>query len=146
MSKPANTNIPSKPEKKGVALWIKILGGAVAVIAVIVFIAMWATSGLMDPINRHLDALRAGDMEAAYAETSGAFRQNTSIEQYNDFVTQYPILIEYTDSSFSSRSVENNIGNVSGTLTAPDGTIYPIEFKLVKENDAWVILGLNLGN
>jgi len=146
MSKSTNTVSSPELEKKGIALWKKILGGAVVAIAIIIFIAMWATSGLMDPINRHLDALRNGNMEAAYAETSGAFRQNTSIEQYSNFVKQYPILIEYTDSSFSSRSVENNIGNVKGTLTASDGTIFPIEFKLVKENDAWVILGLNLGN
>ncbi len=132
--------------KKGMALWLKILIGAVVAIILIISIAMWATSGMMDSVNRHMDALKAGNIDAAYAETSGAFQQQTSLEQYNEFVKSYPILTDYVEKSFPSRSVENNIGTVEGTLTAPDGTVMPIAFQLVKENDAWVILGLNLGN
>ncbi len=135
-----------KKTKKGMALWFKILIGAVVAIILIVGIAMWATSGMVDTVTRHMDALKAGDIETAYSETSGAFQQSTSLEQYNEFVKSYPILTDYTEWSLPSRSVENNIGTVEGTLTAPDGTVMPIAFQLVKENDAWVILGINLGN
>ncbi|MCF6344734.1 MAG: DUF4864 domain-containing protein [Devosiaceae bacterium] len=145
MSNSSNQAGTVTPAKKPIPLWLKIVGSGVAVIIVIVTIAMWATSGLMDPINRHLDALKAGNMEAAYAETSRAFIQNTTFEQYGAFVKSYPILTNFTEKNFSSRSVENNIGKVEGTLTDPEGTVVPISFQLVKENDIWVILGLNLG-
>ena len=136
----------TKAAKKGMPVWQKIVGGIVAAIIIIVVIALWATSGMMDSVTRHMDALKAGNIDAAYAETSGAFQQSTSLEQYGAFVETYPILTEYSEKSFPSRSVENNIGQVDGTLTAPDGTVVPISFQLVKENDTWVILGINLGN
>ena len=134
------------PVKTKMALWKKILIGIVVFIGGIVALAFFLTSGLDEPVKKHLDALRAGNIEAAYAETSIAFQQNTSIEQYKAFIERYPVLKNIADYSFSSRAVENGLGTLKGTLTTTDGGVVPIEFKLVKENDQWKILGLSLGS
>ena len=134
------------PAKAKMALWKKILIGIVVFIVGILAIGYFATSGLTEPVGRHLDALRAGNIEAAYAETSIAFQQSTSLEQYAAFIERYPALKNIADYSFSERSVENGIGTLKGKLTTTDGGVVPIEFKLVKENDQWKILGLSLGS
>ncbi|MCB1479781.1 MAG: DUF4864 domain-containing protein [Rhodobiaceae bacterium] len=128
------------------ALWKKILIGVAVFIGGVIAIAYFATSGLNEPVERHLAALRAGNLEAAYAETSIAFQQNTSIEQYAAFIDRYPVLKNIADYSFGERSIENGIGTLKGKLTTTDGGVVPIEFKLVKENDQWKILGLSLGS
>ena len=132
--------------KTKMALWKKILIGVAVFIGGVIALAFFVTSGLDEPVKRHLDALRAGNIEAAYAETSIAFQQNTSIEQYAAFIERYPVLKNIADYSFSSREVENGLGTLKGTLTTTDGGVVPVEFKLVKENDQWKILGLSLGS
>ena len=70
--------------------WLKILLGIAAglavVIGIVVWIALWATSGLIEPIERQLAALKAGNMEAAYEETSEAFHQGTPLGKFTAFV------------------------------------------------------------
>jgi hypothetical protein len=126
--------------------WLKILLGIVVgiavVIAVIIGSAMWATSGLLEPVERQLTALKAGDLDAAYAETSQAFQQATSKEQFAAFVEQYPILKEAASWSFPSRSFENNAGKVTGTLTSTTGAVTTVDYDMVYEGGTWKILGI----
>ncbi len=127
------------------ALWKKIALGAVSFIVLIVGMALFFTSDVVDPVDRQLEALQAGDLDAAYAETSIAFRQATSKEQFAAFVRAHPALRQVTGHSFTERSRENNIGSVKGTLTTRGGGVVPIEFRLVRENDEWKILGFQIG-
>lgn len=129
--------------KRKMALWKKVLIGIAAVIVLAIGLAMFATSGLIDPVDRHFSALREGNIQAAYEETSQAFRANTSLEDYTRFIEANPILSQITDHSFSQRAVENGIGTLSGKLTSSSGGVQPVEIKLVKENDEWKILGID---
>ena len=128
---------------------IKILIGVGAAVAAALVIFVWllisATSGLVEPIERQLTALKAGDIDAAYAETSEAFRQGTSKDDFAKFVDQFPILKNAASHSFTSRSFENDVGNVSGSLIAADGAVTPISYQLVKEKDVWKIVNIHLG-
>ena len=54
-------------QKPRMALWKKILIGVVVFIFGVVGLAWFATSGLDEPVERHLSAQRAGNIEAAYA-------------------------------------------------------------------------------
>ena len=117
--------------------WLKIALGVAAgvavVIGLIVWLALWLTSGVIEPVHRQLAALKAGDMDAAYAETSEAFRQATPLEKFTAFVGEYPILKDYAVYSFSSRSIENSVGHVSGTLTSATGGVTPIEERRLED-------------
>lgn len=129
--------------------WLKIALGVTAGVAVavglIVWLVLWLTAGVVEPVHRQLAALKAGDMDAAYAETSEAFRQATPLDRFTAFVGEYPILKDHADYSFPRRSIENGVGYVSGTLTSATGGVTPIEYQLVKENEAWKILYINIG-
>jgi hypothetical protein len=128
--------------------WLKILLGILAGLAAVIVVAVWiafsATSGLIETIERQLTALKAGNIEAAYAETSDGFHQATSLEQFTAFVDQYPILKDADNHSFSSRSFENNDGQVSGTLVAKGGALTNAERALVYEKEAWKIHNIKL--
>ena len=128
--------------------WLKIalgvVAGIIAVIVAIVYIAIWATSGLVEPVDRQLAALKAGNMEAAYAETSQAFQDATPMQAFTVFVDQNPILKDTASHSFTNRSINNGIGVLEGQLTSSSGAVVPVTYQLVKENDAWKIQHIQL--
>jgi len=129
--------------------WLKVILGIIAGLALfagaIIAFVFWLTSGLLEPIDRQLTALKAGDMQAAYAETSDAFREATPMDAFVGFVDSNPILKDVASKSFPTRSFENNLGKVEGTLTASTGAVVPVAYQLVKENESWKILHIQLG-
>jgi hypothetical protein len=131
---------------KEIKILIGVGGAALAALAVFVWLLISATSVLIEPIDRQLAALKAGNIDAAYAETSEAFRQGTSKDDFAKFVDTFPILRNAASRSFTSRSIEGDVGTVSGSLIASDGALTPITYQLVKENGAWMIVNIKLGN
>ena len=129
--------------------WAKIAlgvaGGLAVFIAIVVAIVFYATSGVIDAIDRHLALLKAGDVPTAYEETSEAFRSATTLEGFVAFIDAHPLLKEIEDHSFSSREIKNGVGHVSGKLTTGTGGVLPVEYRLVKENETWKILSIDLG-
>ena len=138
---PATGGTASVPKRK-MALWKKIAIGLVLLIVLAVGLSIMATAPLVKPIEAHLALLKAGDIEGAYAQTSGVFKQETSREAFVRFIAARPVLKEITSHTFNSRTRENGIGTVSGTLTAQDGTVIPVMYRLVQENGEWRILSI----
>jgi len=93
-------------------------------------------------VDRQLAAMREGNVQAAYAETSQSFRQSTSIEEFERFVAANPIITTITGHSFPQRRVENGVGYLTGSLTTDSGGVQPVGYRLVKENDEWKILSI----
>jgi hypothetical protein len=124
--------------------WKKVLIGIALFIVAVVALAMFATSGLDKPVQRHFAALRAGDIVGAYGELSIAARQQTSLDDFKTMLTNTPALIHVTGQSFSSRETNNGQGQLEGTLEIEGGGKLPIEIRLVKENDEWKILAYHV--
>ncbi len=129
--------------------WLKIVLGIFIGLALfaagIIGLAFWLTGGLVEPIDRQIAALKAGNMQAAYEETSEAFRQATPMPAFVAFVDANPILKDVASHSFADRSFENDKGTVKGTLTSSTGGVVPATYDLVKENAAWKIIHIQLG-
>lgn len=128
--------------KKRTALWKKILmfiGGAVVLFVVW---ALWASSDMRPPVDRHLAALKAGDFQAAYDETSAEFREAMPLDAFTAFVQQTPILTQFADFSITTVSQSTSEGDfLGGTLTAADGAEVPVTFMLAKQEGDWKIVG-----
>ena len=122
----------------------KILIGIGVFIVGVILLANSATKGLAEVAQAQLAALRAGDVAGAYAYTSSDFQKATSLEDFKVFLQAYPSLSQNKSASFTSREVENNLGTLKGSLKAEDGAVTPVEYKLVKENDKWKILNIQL--
>jgi hypothetical protein len=142
MEQPANQMPPlGSPKKKK---WPKILGGVVAFIILAVTLAFYFTAGMVGVVEKQLALLQQGDIKGAYELTSKDFQKAMSLERFTAFVKNYPSLSQNTGHTFSTRSIENNIGTVKGTLTAKDGAVTPVEYQLVKEQGEWRILFIKL--
>ena len=105
---------------------------------------LYATSGLIAPIHEQLNALQAGDIQKAYSYTSIDFQNATSLDGFKAFINEYPSLKNNSSSFFNEREIQNNTGIVKGTLTAKDGAKTPIEYKLIREGNAWKIMSIQV--
>jgi len=129
-----------------------MLAAAIVIAGFASFFVFWATSGLIEPIQRQLDAFRRNDLQAAYAEMSFSFRQETSFEKFSEFVRSNPSLFHNVSHSFMSRSSSSSIaaggtgtGDVKGSITDDQGAVLPVQYALVKENGTWRIKGIHFG-
>jgi len=120
--------------------WMKVVLGIVVFIVGVIALAMYATSGLDEPVKRHFAALHAGDVVGAYAELSVAARQATSLDAFKTMLTNNPALTHVTGESFSDRSYQDSQGHLEGMLEIEGGGRLPIEVNLVKEESGWKIL------
>jgi len=46
---------------------------------------------------------------------------------------------QVADTTWNSRSFENDVGHVEGTVTLDDGAVVPVTMQLLKEADGWKI-------
>jgi hypothetical protein len=125
---------------RGLKTWKKVALGIVAFIFAVIALAMFATSGLEEPVKRHFTALHSGDVVGAYADLSIAARQATSLDAFKQMLANNSALTHVTGESFSSRSYQDSQGHLKGMLEIEGGGKFPIEVNLVKENGAWKIL------
>ena len=124
--------------------WKKVVTWAFLFIVGVIALATITTSGLMDPVDAHLKALRSGDIGAAYLHTSKEFRANTPLTAYKKFVKAYPVLTKHTVFNMDERGFEGDEGNVIGYLLHDDKKLARIVFLMAKEGDDWKIQGMEL--
>jgi TM2 domain-containing membrane protein YozV len=110
----------------------------------IFLVAMYLTSGLLYPVQSQLKSLQSGNVEKAYSYTSKDFQKVTSLEHFKQFLNQYPSLKNNESSFFNEREIQNNTGFLKGTLTSKDGAKTPIEYRLIYEDGAWKIMGIQV--
>ena len=143
VSTPVTPDVPRMKMK--LARWHVMLASAIVLAGGISFFVFWATSGLIDPIQRQLDAFRRDDLQSAYAEMSDSFHQQISLAKFSEFVGSHPSLSHNVSRSFMSRTVEGGTGDVKGSITDDQGAVLPVHYGLVKESGTWKIKGINLG-
>lgn len=100
-----------------------------------------------DPRNtviRQLEALRANKFaEAYYGVVSKAFQAETSLEEFEQFIRNYPILSKHKEAVVTSVSQEGGQAVIKVTLD-PSANAIMLEYKLAKEEGIWHIWSLRL--
>ena len=113
----------------------------VVILAVIVGVALFATSDLPKAADALFSLVAQGRVDEAYQSTAAEFRAATSAEDFASFL-ESTALAGYQSASWTSRSVKNNTGELEGTITTKDGGQIPVTIDLVKEGGDWKILAL----
>ncbi len=138
----------NKSEVKGTGNVVKIIAIVVGVIIVfvsgIIMLVFSMLSGVTDASNTFMDALKQGNPGIAYESTSEGFKEQGSSDDFETFVSGNPILKDIESYSFSSYNMVNDYGSARGTITAKDGQVSPVMLELVKENDEWKVLNIDL--
>ena len=137
---PTTSPIAAQPKPT----WKKVVTWAFLFIVGVIALASITTSGLMEPVEAHLTALRNGDIESAYTHTSRDIRTSTPLAAFQKFVAAYPALTRHTIFSMDERSFEGSEGRVKGHLLMNDKKIAHIEFLMSEEEDEWMIQGMEL--
>lgn len=98
-----------------------------------------STSASIAPIANQLDALKLENYDKAYhAYVSSGYARRISFDEFKQFVDNYPILTKFKSASFKDVNVDADHGTVTVVLDPNAGSI-PVTYKLVKENDEWLI-------
>lgn len=127
------------------------IGCGVIVLALAIFIGAllgfvwWATAGPEEAVQNFIAAAAAGDYEKAHDYFSAPLKEQQSLEEFTKAVSGSPSLFAITDTSFTDRSIDTTSAKLSGSVTLKAGTTLPARFELVKENDAWKLIGYHLG-
>ncbi len=126
----------------------KVLGigclGVIALVGLIIGIVFYATSGITDTADGFFAAANEGDYAEAYSMTSQQLQRQLSEEELQEFMAGNG-LDSVTDTSWASRSINNNRGELSGTATTATGGSIPLEMELIQEGDDWKIVFIDVG-
>ena len=115
-------------------------------VAGLIFWGVWqATAEPVAAVRAQLEAINQDDYERAHSYFSTRLRELRSAEDFRAYVEENKAALKTTDSTFSNRSIENNVATLRGTLTGRDGRTTPVRYVLVKENSRWVIDSFRFG-
>jgi hypothetical protein len=127
--------------KRFFSILLKILGGVLVFVILILVIAFYSTSGIVTVADEFFQAVKEKNIAKAHSYLAEDFKASTDEAALSDFLSKGAIL-NYKDSSWSERSVENGQGKLSGSVTTESGGTVPIEMTFTKENDAWKIYSI----
>lgn len=125
-----------------VIIVVACVAGFVALIGGIISVVFYATSGVVDAGNGFFEAARKGDYEAAYALTSEDLKRNRTVAGLKEYIETNG-LNEVVDTTWNSRSFENNSGKLEGSVKTRSGGVIPVTIELVKENGDWKVTYIN---
>ena len=144
---------PPPREGRGPLLWIALgCGGALLLAAVIIVLGIGGVIGLPFLLTRapvqaaeaQLAQIKSGDLAAAHASLSEAYKSQVSRETLEAFVARHPALKDYATVGFSNRSVHNDTADLAGRLVTASGTGEEMSIHLVHEGGVWKMAGLEL--
>lgn len=109
------------------------------------------TSGLVTTANQQLTAFRENDVAKAYSYTSIQYQKTITLNQFTNWLNEYPILKQNTNAFFIERGFSShegllNYGFLNGIITAADGTEMNIKYFFIKEDGKWKILTITIGS
>lgn len=114
----------------------------VAFMLITLIAVLYATKGAVSDTERFLALLAQGDVHQAYLSTSSAFRREVTESVFSQYVNRTG-LVDNASTSWSSRSFENNLGELKGEIVTKQRGRIPLTIKLIKEDGSWRVLGLS---
>lgn len=90
--------------------------------------------------------LQAGQIDAAYARTSKAYKARTTLDDFKKFLDAHKALKNYTSRAVFNQNPAMGVRQVTlqYTLTGADGKPLTVTVQVVKEDDQWRIDSLTI--
>src|SRR3989338_6474555 len=101
---------------------------------------------IVEAVRAPLAAINQGDYARAYTYLYVSVQQQMPIEDFQGYVETNASVLKTTDTTFSNRSIENNVATLRGTHTGQDGTVTPVRWTLVHQGDRWLITAFRFGD
>jgi len=97
------------------------------------------TTGPVKVIEAQLQALDKRDFAAAYGFLSAKTKAVLTPEEFQERVQQHGPVMNRAHSIVLSRSIDNGVATISGTIEALDKSKTEARDVLIQERDRWVI-------
>jgi len=137
-----------KERKNGSPIWFILL--VILVLAGLgggIYALFTSVDKMTVVVNEQLKALNDDKITKAYSlYTAKEFQKATSLKEFRNFVKKYAVLSENAKHSFHTKSTDENYGLLIGSFFSPDGSVTPVKYQLVKEDNEWKILSIELGD
>lgn len=141
-----NQKPPLKPKRRMPFWFILLFGITLIGVGAGFYSAFNSLGGMGQAAQDQLDAIKTNQMtKAYYGYTSKDFQSSTSLDSFRKYVKAHPVLIHNAEAIFHTRSFDDNIGILEGMLTAKNGSTIPVRYQLVKEDNQWKVLNMELG-
>ncbi len=100
-------------------------------------------SGPSAAAEAFLAQVTRGEVDAAYGTTAAEFQRDTSLFQFRRIVRRTG-LDAYVSAVWSKQDVNGAQAELSGAVRSSSGQTVPVQLQLVKEGDAWRVLGFSI--
>lgn len=102
-------------------------------------------SSLEYPIQKQIYLSTLGDINRAYFElTSQSFQRSTNLQEFNDFIQGYAVFTQNADYKIENQETGSNTASLKVYLTSRSGEKATVIYDLIKENNLWKILNIQL--
>ena len=113
--------------------------------ALLVMVVVRAMTGpAVETVERHMEALRRGDLPTAYGQLSDELRARMNPGDYEAFVTDVPVLRQNTEVRITERSWRSEGVLVTTDVTSASGMQRSVAFRVIKEDGAWKIADIDV--
>ncbi|CCB90477.1 putative uncharacterized protein [Waddlia chondrophila 2032/99] len=107
--------------------------------------AYFSSDKSFDVVGDQLQDLRNHRVSKAYYEhMSKEFQQTTSLPQFREFLSIYPVLYENLSYRLETSTVEDSRAHLTGILVSKGMEEMKVDWGLVKEDGKWKVAGLRL--
>jgi hypothetical protein len=148
---------PPPPGKGGRGPLFWVATGCVGCLGIVVLLGVLAaggfymmTRGPVDAVIRHVDEMKQGDLDGAYARLSQSARARLTREDFARLVAEQPALGQNAGAQFGfphgSVEVVNARAEVKGSLVGPGGAREEAAFTLVREGGEWKVDAILIGD
>lgn len=114
-----------------------ILTAAVAALVILRFSNF--AGGPSRIVQRQLNSINQGRIHTAYEDFTLDYRKHHSLLEFEKDLAVFANQLPCRSAHFSRVSVSNNKARVTGTLTGKDGSLFPVEYQLIRERGNWRI-------
>ena len=95
--------------------------------------------GAVKVIEAQLQALEKRDFASAYDHLATKTKATMRLEDFQERIEKNAVVMNRAKSQFWSRSIENDVATISGTIETLATKQTNARYVLIKENDRWVI-------
>ncbi|MBI5358164.1 hypothetical protein HZB69_00870 [Candidatus Amesbacteria bacterium] len=118
------------------AIFILFIGG--------IFGIIWINSySMISASEKWFSLVKENKLQEAYEEASKEFQKGTSFDQFSTLIKKIGIS-DYKTINWGSRTRSGNSAVALGIVIFPENKTLPMEVRLIKEEGAWKLLGINL--
>ena len=118
--------------------WMKVVLGIAAAITGLLALVFWLTGDVVEAGDQFFAEVQAENIDGAYELLSEDFQATTSKQDLQAYL-QDNALTTVEETSWGSRSIENNRATLTGSVTTEKGGVIPLTLKMVNTETGWKI-------